>query len=261
MDYYSGMFSSAPRQVYVVYNCLRAWQSKLRKVKTKNQSHAPGILPVQRSKEQAKRFYDRISRVYDYLPGTFERKYAEMAVKRLSVEEGETVIEIGFGPGRCLKLLAESVGKTGKAYGVDISSGMLEVARRRLAKAKLMDRVELYCGDATSLPYDDNTFDAAFVSFTLELFDTPEIPKLLEEVKRVLKSQGRIGIVSMSKENGKSLLLRLYEWAHRKWPEYVDCRPIYLEQSLRDAGYEIRNREKVKMFGLPGEIVVAVKER
>jgi demethylmenaquinone methyltransferase/2-methoxy-6-polyprenyl-1,4-benzoquinol methylase len=230
-------------------------------MKEENGSTVPGILPVPRSKEEAKRFYDRISRVYDYLTGAFERKCAEMAVERLSVEEGETVLEIGFGPGHCLKRLAESVGKTGKVYGVDISSGMLEVTRRRLDKSRLMDRVELYCGDAASLPYGDNTFDAAFMSFTLELFDIPEIPRLLEEVKRVLKPRGRIGVASMSKENGESLLLRLYEWAHGKWPKYVDCRPIYLEQSLRDAGYEIRKKEKVKLFGLPGEIVVAVKER
>lgn len=229
-------------------------------MKAKHQSHAPGILPVPRSKEQAKRYYDRISRVYDYLIGAFEQKHAETTVEHLSVKEGETVLEIGFGPGHCLKRLAESVGKTGKAYGVDISSGMLEVTRRRLIKAQLMDRVELYCGDAATLPYGDNTFDAAFMSFTLELFDTPEIPTVLEQIKRVLKPKGRLGIVSISKQNGESLLLRLYEWAHRKWPEYVDCRPIYLEESLRDAGYEIREEEKVKLFGLAGEIVVAVKE-
>ena len=96
--------------------------------------------------------------------------------------------------------------------------------------------------------------------FTIELFDTPEIPMLLRELKRDLKSGGRIAVASMSKENGESLLLRLYEWAHKKWPKYVDCRPIYLEQSLRDAGYEVRKKDKVKLFGLPGEIVVAVKE-
>jgi ubiquinone/menaquinone biosynthesis C-methylase UbiE len=229
-------------------------------MKEEKRLKAPGILRVPRTKEEAKRFYDRISKVYDYLTGAFERKYAERAIERLSVEEGEAVLEIGFGSGRCLKRIAESVGKTGKVYGVDISSGMLEVTRRRLDKARLMDRVELYCGDAASLPYGDCTFDAVFMSFTLELFDTPDIPKLLGEVKRVLKPRGRIGIAGMSKENGESLLLRLYEWAHRRWPKYVDCRPIYVERFLRDAGYEIRKKEKVKLFGLPGEIVVAVRE-
>jgi len=222
-------------------------------------SQAPAILPVPRTKEEAKRFYDRISRVYGYL-SALERKYAEMALERLSMEEGETVLEIGFGSGHCLKRMAESVGKTGKAYGTDISSGMLEVTRKRLDKAGLIDRVELYCGDALSLPYGDNSFDAVFMSFTLELFNTPEIPKLLEEAKRVLKPGGRLGVVSMSKENGDSLPVRLYEWAHMKWPKYLDCRPIFVEQCIRDAGYQIRRRGKARLFGLlPSEIVLAVK--
>lgn len=45
---------------------------------------------------------------------------------------------------------------------------------------------------------------------------------------------------------------------HNKWPKYVDCRPIYMEQSLREAGYTIKSTEKVRLFRLPGEIVVAV---
>jgi demethylmenaquinone methyltransferase/2-methoxy-6-polyprenyl-1,4-benzoquinol methylase len=217
------------------------------------------ILPVSRTKEEAKQFYDRISKVYDYFTGPFERKYAIMALEHLAIEEGETVLEIGFGPGYCLTRIAQSVGQTGKAFGIDISTGMLTVTRRRLEKARLIDRVELYCGDAVDLPYGDNTLDAAFMSFTLELFDTPEISGVLEEVKRVLKPAGRLGVVGMSKEDGESALLRLYEWFHKKWPKYVDCRPIYVERALWDAGYEITRKEQVKVFGLPGEIVVAVK--
>lgn len=223
-----------------------------------NESKASGILPVPRSKEEAKRSYDRMSRYYDYLTGAFERKYVEMALERLSIVEGETVLEIGFGTGRCLKRIAESIGQTGKVYGIDISSGMMEITKKRLEKAGLAKRAELYCGDAASLPFDDNTFDAVFISFTLELFDTPEIPKMLEQIKRVLKPRGRLGVASMSKENGESIFLRLYEWIHNKWPKYVDCRPIYVEQSLINAGYQIKSKEKVKLFRLPGEIVVAV---
>ncbi|MEJ2739369.1 MAG: methyltransferase domain-containing protein [Dehalococcoidia bacterium] len=229
-------------------------------MKTENQSAPPDILPVCRSKEEAKQYYDRISKVYDFLAGAFERKYAEIALQRLSIERGEIVIEIGFGTGHCLKQMAESVGEEGKIYGVDISSGMLEVARSRLKKAGLLERVELYCGDAAVLPYDDSMFDAAFMSFTLELFDTPEIPAVLEEVKRVLKPGGRVGITAMSRENGDSRMLRIYEWAHKKWPVFTDCRPIYLERSLVDAGYGIRNREKLKLSGLPVEIVIALKK-
>jgi len=223
-----------------------------------NESKAPDILSVPRTKEEAKRFYDRISRYYDYLTGAFERKYAEMALERLSVSEGETVLEIGFGTGRCLKRIAESIGPKGKAYGIDLSTGMMQISKERLEKASLQDRVKLFCGDAANLPFDDSTFDAVFMSFTLELFDTPEIQKVLEQIKGVLKSEGRLVVVSMSKENGESIFLRLYEWMHNKWPKYVDCRPIYVEQSLREVGYTVKSKEKVRLFRLPVEIIVAV---
>ena len=227
-------------------------------MKHKSESHTLATLPVARSKEEAKQFYDRISRFYGYLSATFERKYAEMALEQLTVREGETVLEIGFGAGHSLKQIAQSVGQTGKVYGIDISSGMLEATRRRLEKARLINRIELHCGDVTNLPYGDNTFDATFMSFTLELFDTPEIPKILEEVKRVLKAAGRLGVVSMSKEDGEFMLLRLYEWAHKKWPRYIDCRPIYVKPSLISAGYKIQRSQKARLMGLPLEIVVAV---
>lgn len=71
-----------------------------------------------------------------------------MALERLSVSEGETVLEIGFGTGHCLKWIAESVGPKGKAYGIDLSTGMMEISKERLEKAGLEDRVKLLCGDA-----------------------------------------------------------------------------------------------------------------
>lgn len=219
------------------------------------------ILRVYRTKAQAKEGYDRMSRFYDYFEGIFVRKYRNSALKRLNIEKGEIVLEIGFGTGHCLKQMAESVGENGKVYGIDISSGMMEVSRKRIEKAGLLDKVELNCGDASKMPYEDDKFDAVFMSFTLELFDTPEIPEVLNEIKRVLKTNGRIGVVGMSKEHKPSILLRLYEWAHRKFPKYVDCRPIYLGQTLKDAGFRINDKKKVNLLGIPMEIVVGLNNQ
>lgn len=228
-------------------------------VNRKNESKTLDILSVPRTKEEAKQAYDRISKYYDYVIGTFGRKYAKMALERLSIVEGETVLEIGFGTGYCLKRIAEFTGQKRKVYGIDISSGMIEITKKRLEKAGLASGVELLCGDAAYMPFHDNTFDAVFMSFVLEIFDTPEIPRVLEQIKQVLKSGGRLGIASMSKENGKSVFLKLYEWIHNKWPKYVGSRPIYAEQALIDTGYQIKSKEKIKLFRLPIEIIVAVK--
>lgn len=183
------------------------------------------------------------------------------ALDRLSIQEGETVLEVGFGTGRCLRRIAEAVGRSGKAHGIDISEGMITVARRRLERAGFRDNVVEICrGDAALLPYRDSTFDACFMSFTLELFDTPEIPEVLREANRVLRPGGRIGIASLSREGPQSLPLKLYEWGHRRWPAVLDCRPIYVKRALRKAGYTIQAKERLAYLGIPVEIVVGIQD-
>jgi ubiquinone/menaquinone biosynthesis C-methylase UbiE len=217
------------------------------------------ILPVTRTKAQAIAAYDRLSPFYDRFAGGFEQKYRNAALKRLSIAAGDTVLEIGFGTGHCLAQMAEAVGEAGKVCGIDISSGMLAVSRRRLEKAGLCSRVELICADAMRMPYEAGRFSAVFSSFTLELLDSAEIPEVLAGIWRVLAPNGRVGVVSLSREGAASPLLRAYEWLHRKLPRYIDCRPIYVERSIAAAGFEIQFRERVSLMGLPSDIVVGVK--
>jgi len=84
---------------------------------------------------------------------------------------------------------------------------------------------------------------------------------VLKVLRRVLRPAGRLGIVSMSKEDGESALLKLYEWAHQKWPKYLDCKPIYVEQCLIDSGYKIRGKQKARLLGLPLEIVIVLNSK
>jgi len=144
-------------------------------------------------------------------------------------------------------------------YGIDISEGMLEVARERVLGSGLAERVELQCGDATALPFAPEFFDAVFMSFTLELFDTPEIPVVLRECRRALKVGGRLCIVAMSRQGKERLMVKLYEWAHRKIPGYVDCRPIYVGEAIEQAGFQVVEVINNSIWGLPVEIVKAEK--
>jgi len=96
------------------------------------------------------------------------------------------------------------------------------------------------------------------MSFTLELFDTHEIPKVLGECKRVLRSGGRIVVVGMSREGEHEPFINVFEWAHKHYPNFIDCRPIYEGEALEKAGFEIQKALKKRMW-IPVEIVLGSK--
>jgi demethylmenaquinone methyltransferase/2-methoxy-6-polyprenyl-1,4-benzoquinol methylase len=134
---------------------------------------------------------------------------------------------------------------------------MHAISQDRIETADLSARVDLRVGDATALPFSPESFDGVFMSFTLELFDTPEIPQVLQQCHSVLRAGGRIAIVSLIKKPGK--VVGLYEWFHEKMPTAVDCRPIYAQTDLIAAGFTIQDITALSMWGLPVEIILASK--
>jgi len=218
------------------------------------------ILRVSATPEDIKKSYGVMSRLYSFFEGIFEKRLREKGLELLSVKEGEVALEIGIGTGFSLLKIARSVGKRGKAYGIDITPQMLKLTEKRLQRAGLVDRVELHEGDARTMPYEDNMFDAVYMAETLELFDTPDIPRVLGEIKRVLKPSGRLVVASLSKEGRENFwFLRFYEWMHQKFPKYASCRPIYVEQAVMDAGFNIVKRQEFMIMKLmPMKLVIAI---
>jgi ubiquinone/menaquinone biosynthesis C-methylase UbiE len=202
-------------------------------------------------------FYDRISKAYDFITDSNEHVAREKGQNALALKSGESVLEIGFGPGRGLVDFANQVGESGKVCGLDISEGMVKVAQERLEKEHLASRAELTVGDGRHLPYGDDSFDAVFMSFTLELFDLTDIPTVLQQCKRVLRSGGRLGVVTMFAKDGAHGLQDLYKWLHRHFPHAIDCQPIQADKFIEEAGFKINSREEMNIWSLPVLILVA----
>lgn len=210
--------------------------------------------------EDIKKSYGVMSRFYALAEGIFEKGLRRKGLHLLSVTPGEVVLEVGVGTGYSLKEIANFVGENGKAHGIDVTPQMLELTRKRLKKAGFMDRVELYEGDARRMPYQNGKFDAVYMASTLELFDTPDIPVVLNEVKKVLKPSGRLGVASLTKEGREgSLFIRFYEWLHQKIPKYANCRPIYVEKLIEDAGYQITKTEEFILLKIAAWRIVVAK--
>lgn len=221
--------------------------------------YEPGVLRVLQSKEETKSFYNKIARVYDMLAEHSEQPMREAGLKLLAAASGETILEVGFGTGHCLVELAHAVGSAGKILGVDISEVMLAQSQALLDQEHLAERVELHCGDAQHLPYATETIDGIFTSFTLELFDTPELPAVLAEWRRVLKPGGRLVVVAISKEGEQGFIIRAFEWTHRHFPNLLDCRPIFVRRALETLGFRVEQGHIEQMW-VPVEIVLGIKD-
>lgn len=204
----------------------------------------PEIQRVFTSRAETRAFYDKISDYYDLLSEHSEAPVRAQGTALLNAKAGERILEIGCGTGHSLAELP------GEPFAIDLSQRMLTRGRTLTPHAKLT------CGDGLHLPFAAASFDAIFMSFTLELFDTAEIPLVLAECKRVLKPQGRIAVVGMSKEGPEGVAVEMYEWSHRHFPNFVDCRPIFVARSIEAAGFRIVEKQTANIW-LPVEIVLA----
>lgn len=219
---------------------------------------ARGLCPVTRSRAAARQTYDRSS-CWSRLEEPFERRAQATGLELLRVQPGERVLDLGCGSGRALVALARAVGSAGRVVGIDLSPGMIRRATARLRRAGLAERVELVVADASAIPFAGTSFDAVFMSFALELFDTPEIPLVLAECRRVLRPGGRMGVVSLSRAAPVRWPTRLYERLHDRFPATLDCRPIHGRLALEAAGFEQAKSKLLPIWGLRAEAVVAVR--
>jgi demethylmenaquinone methyltransferase/2-methoxy-6-polyprenyl-1,4-benzoquinol methylase len=149
-------------------------------------------------KEQVAKMFDTISGNYDNLNRVIsfgiDVKWRKKVLKIVSDTNPKTILDIATGTGDLAILMSQT--KAEKIIGLDISIGMLEVGKKKIAAKNLSDTIEMILGDSENMSFDDNSFDAITVAFGVRNFENLE--KGLTEILRVLKPGGIFVILETS---------------------------------------------------------------
>ena len=149
-------------------------------------------------KKQVEQMFDNISPKYDLLNRVLSMgidiQWRKDVIKMVKASHPQTILDIATGTGDLAIMMGQNT--DAKITGLDLSSGMLEVGRKKVKEANLDHRIEMVQGDSENLPFPDNTFDCITVSFGVRNFENLE--KGLAEINRVLKPGGTFIILEFS---------------------------------------------------------------
>ncbi len=130
----------------------------------------------------------------------------------LGIGDGERVLEVGCGPANLWITQRDRLPDGVSVVCIDLSQGMLETAKSAL---KEDDRFTFLCGDAQAISFGDSTFD--IVTANHMLYHVPNIQQAVSEIRRVLRSAGRLAAAT----NGVGHMQELHDLVRRVVPAYL----------------------------------------
>jgi demethylmenaquinone methyltransferase/2-methoxy-6-polyprenyl-1,4-benzoquinol methylase len=149
---------------------------------------------MQQSKEQRVHgVFEKIYKNYDQMNSviSFQRHKAwrKDTMKRMNVQKGTKALDVCCGTADWTLAMAEAVGETGKAVGLDFSQNMLKIGEEKV-KNSPFSNITLLHGNAMELPFEDNSFDYVTIGFGLR--NVPDYLQVLKEMQRVVKPGGKV---------------------------------------------------------------------
>ncbi len=163
-----------------------------------------GVVPQKDSslskKEQVADMFDNIAFKYDFLnrflSAGIDITWRKKAIKQLTNLQPQKVLDVATGTAD-VALMTYDILKPTNIIGIDISEGMLDLGRQKIAAKGLQSIIQLYKGDSENIGYHDNSFDAITVAFGVRNFQN--LLKGLQEMRRVLQPGGKLVILEFSR--------------------------------------------------------------
>lgn len=210
------------------------------------------------SQAAVKRFYDRFGSRQDK-QAFYEDAALDDLVAHAAFADTQAIVEFGCGTGRFAQRI---LGEAGKAtyVGLDVSTTMVALARTRLTGLGDRAQIRQLAPGTVELPLDDQCADRVISTYVLDLLPDADIGVFFREARRVLRPDGRLCLVSLTR--GPALLPRfvgnLWNLVFRLRPQLVGgCRPIELTPYCDGAVWEMLHHRTVVSWAIPSEILVA----
>ncbi len=173
------------------------------------------------------------------------------------LHEGETVLDLGSGGGIDVLLSASRVGSTGRAYGLDMTDEMLELARRNQLAAGVAN-VEFMKGTIEQIPLPDESVDVVISNCVINL--SADKPQVFREAARVLRSGGRFAVTDVVADP------QMDEATRRDLEQWTGCiagalTEVDFRRQLAAAGLEgIEIRETHRVHEHAGSAIVRARK-
>jgi arsenite methyltransferase len=173
------------------------------------------------------------------------------------LNEGETVLDLGSGGGIDVLLSARRVGPTGRAYGLDMTDEMLELARENQREAGV-GNVEFLKGTIEEIPLADSSVDVIISNCVINL--SADKGEVFREAARVLRPGGRFAVTDIVADPDMD------EETRRDMAQWTGCvagalTPADFERGLRDAGLdEVEIRETHRVHEHAGSAIVRARK-
>jgi demethylmenaquinone methyltransferase/2-methoxy-6-polyprenyl-1,4-benzoquinol methylase len=163
--------------------------------------------------------FDNIAYRYDFLNRFLSARtdilWRKKLIREIKEVDPQNILDVATGTGDVAIMTWKALHPQ-QITGIDISEGMLEVGRKKIAKLLLNKHIQLLQGDSEAINFSAGSFDAVTVAFGVRNFE--DLEKGLSEIHRVLKPGGKLGVLEFSRPKG------LFRWVYNLYMEFVATR-------------------------------------